>query len=402
MPKAEQVPSTTSTDSSSFVQQMSDKVTAIPSAMAEAVADKTVELAGSIAENIIDSAKAAALKQLEELLAQKQNAINVKSSLKVLMDQYNKEKSYLSELVDWYGKKSWFDKVYLGSLFFVTNAVLIAIVNSAFIYAIIANSLYYAATFLIMNDYDIKSRRDKQLYEDIVAMEADLAKSAIELNDAIEQLNNLHTAACQQNIQAADQIKTFNEQISTFDGLTKNYEETIKNLELTATTMISDHEEIVTQFQNTINAFEKPTLEITRQSTDLNSVTNELEKTNNELLTRDRELADLNQTFQAHSIALSELEEKFKAYLTTLESGTIKDEVSADKALDARDNTDNIMKKSDNLLLKIQLPKQESDDESSDDEKQWESEIIARAAKVLALVEERRITSASTSTRLVG
>lgn len=107
----------------------------------------------------------------------------------------------------------------------------------------------------------------------------------------------------------------------TIESLTKNYVESINTLEHASASLLSAHERIVEQFQLTINELGQSCLELNKQATTINSVVSELNSTNKELTTRDNELTNLNQTFKAHSMTLTGLEEKLNHHLVTMEAG---------------------------------------------------------------------------------
>ena len=329
----------------------------------------TPSIVSALATTLIEQGKAEAQQQIDKLLAQKQTTIHIKSSLKLLMERYNLEKGTLSEMVDWYGKQSWFDKTMLGMVFVATCALIGAIVNLTVVLTILSAALYYAANLMVSNEFDIKTRSNARLYQDIVEMEADLNKSATALNEAIARLNAIHATAFAQTTQSAEHINAANAQLATFAGQTTTYVETIKQLKQTTDSLKQNGEAASLQLQVVSESLATARLDATAHAGALQSVSQELNGTNTKLLERNAELLTLNQQFQANVTMLAALEAGFQAQLATLTARIAEDDAliatlraSANETLEHTVHPNNILDAIDAAMLDAELTMQANKD----------------------------------------
>ncbi len=323
---AAQTPVTTDTNEPSVMQKIADNLASIPSIMADTAFNQSASFIANVGEVVFNKLETTVSEYVNTLRTRKQNIIDMKDSLTALMANYHKEKSYIAELIDLYGKQSWLEKTNVGLTFLAIGALIGAIANLTVIFAVLASCVYITLHFLIMNDFNIKSTRDKQLYDDLVAMEVSLNTSIRELNSATAQLNAIQTASFSLNTQYDAQNVSFQNQVNTFATQTRTYTVTIAELERYQHALTTDFDAITTQFQQASAALENARVTITEQSVSLNDAASQLGETNAALTARNAELTDINQKFQSGLILIKELSTGYKVQLDRLEARVADDE----------------------------------------------------------------------------
>lgn len=314
------------------------------------------EPADYIAKKTVEYAQSEAFKYMEKLLTPQKNIVKVKSSLALLMARFNREKSYISALIDWYGQASWLDKATVGLAFLAIGTLIGAVMQLTTVFAILASALYLSLHFFIMDEFNIKTRREAQLVADIKAQEESLEQTATKLNEYIKELDSLSQKTHAQNLQFEQDIHAFKAQIKIFESQIATYKQTTIDLEAAKDALEKVNEAIKVDLNETRLSLQTTIDELNAQLTSLNVNIETLDTTNIDLVARHAELMLINQKLQASLSKMADFETRCDELLAALEVRNMDDaEISSLIPVSASDtiacivNTNAFIKESDRV-----------------------------------------------------
>lgn len=262
--------------------------------------------------------------QFAEKLRTSHNPPNtIKSTLPLLMGRYYLQRSQLDVLIDWYGKKTWLEKLAMGFLFIGGGALIGAIVHLTVLFAALASCVYLSVHFFLMEAFNTKMARENRLAEDIVAKEENIERTVTTFNGHIKTLHALNDSTSNLNAQFAGYNQQFEELINPFVTDTATYTRIAHDLEATTTRLAATIDIIKTTFNDTDLKLHAAITTMNEQAAELNANVNQLESTNAALLMRNTELMTINQAFQANLGFFTRCEE----LQTILESRVAEDEI---------------------------------------------------------------------------
>lgn len=313
-------------------------------------------MSNTIAERSVEYLKNQAIQLLNRCLEYQQFTPNKDANLPILMKRYNLEKSRLSELIDWYAELAWY-KRYLGAAAFVTVSALVgAIFNLAAVLTLLSMSIQYFIGQLIMDHYEITSRRDERFCSDIVMMEKKQAENIEILVDVAKKVNNILVELCAKNLQSAENITVFQEKISALETQTHRFLAAIRTVDEAQKLLATSNEKIAGQIQVSHCELEEARLEITRHAVDINTSTSNPLVVNEELFS-EVHVTDIHAKFQDMLDVFARFEANFQAQQKAFREGVdettdVNPTESAKETLVLKRNTDNILAKSDDLLAR--------------------------------------------------
>ena len=305
--------------------------------------------------------KLAAMKKIEELRAPRKAIIELQSSLELLMQRYEFDKSYLDKAAEWYAKSAWwYEKAGILLLLSSSSTVVGLTIGVAMapVFALLAIGIYFASTFLLMEHYNTTTRRDNRVREHFSNREAAMTDAIALLESAEQQVESIIIALCELNIKSADKLHSFEEQISLLKRQTTNYLATAQKLEQATESIVRDNEIIATHLKAANIELKKSQPDMDKQPPVLSSVINTLNENNAALSETNDDFVGVSKKMQANVTALTQLVVGFQEQLAGLkkhveenDQTSVKLQASVNETLDTNINIDNLMTESDHAIL---------------------------------------------------
>ena len=312
-----------------------------------------------------------AMKKIEELQAPRKAIIELQSSLELIMQRYEFDKSYLDKAAEWYAKTAWwYEKAGIILLLSSSGALVGLTIGAAVapVFALLAIGIYYAGTFLLMEHYNTTTRRDNRLREHFSKREEAMTDAITLLESAEQQVEAIIIALCELNIKSADKLESFEDQISSLNIQTTNYLNTVHKLETATDSIVRDNEIIASHLQAAGIEVEKARPDIEQEPGSLHSVINSLEENNAALSETSDDFVDVSKKMQTNVTSLATLVVGFQEQLIVLQKRVAeKEEVSErlhasmDETLNIHSHTDGLMRESDDAILNAEIALHEFD-----------------------------------------
>lgn len=184
-------------------------------------------------ERTLEELKSDASIQLKKILMQGKNIKKFQSNVDLLVKRYHIEDSIFDKMANQYGNLSWWIKL-LMMVAIVSLAVCIGLTCNILIVLAVVTFIFYLAFVLLFENHHIASlKKDKRIFDDIIALEDSLAESIKHINEIEESLKLVLSSLVEINIQQADDIATFKAQVIQLEEQIIKLTEIHANLEST-------------------------------------------------------------------------------------------------------------------------------------------------------------------------
>lgn len=326
---------------------------------------------GGLEEKTSEYFKNEAMKKIEELQVPRKAIIELKSSLALIMERNESDKSYLDKAAEWYAKTAWWHaKAGLILLMSSSGAFVGLTIGAAMapVFALLAIGIYYAGTFLLMEHYNTTTRRDNRLREHFSEREEAMTDAITLLESAEQHVEAIIIALCELNIKSADKLKSFEDHLSSLSIQTTDYLNAVHKLETATDSIVRDNEIIASHLQAAGIDATKSRPDIEQEPVLLHSVIKSLEEKNAALSGTSDDFVGVSKQMQTNATSLAALVVGFQEQLTVLQRRVIEkkgssDELSTpmDETLKIRSNTDGLMTESDDAILNAEFALHEFD-----------------------------------------
>lgn len=307
------------------MQDIMHEMKRLREAAGEHIANTATDMADTTAKKTAEYLMDAAIQRVQSLCEQEQAHEHVQSSLNTLMKRFN-EKSTLTEAIEWYGRKTMFQKASLGILLVGSSALVGAVFNLSALFTVLSMGIFYLANTLLTEHYDLTEHQKKELANDIEKMEQTLFESVAALKDATKKLDDIFLKMLEQRIQSAHLLKAFEVQTSTLDEQVHACLNILARLNETNATLIHEHQRVVQQLEKAHMDMEQANATILTQSTSLDTIGLKLEETHDALRKRNDELATIHTRFQDNLTLIEELKTGFSDELLILKARGLSNE----------------------------------------------------------------------------
>ena len=272
--------------------------------------------------------------QLKRLLHQGKHISKLQSNLDIIMQRHHIERSYLSQLSEWYGSKPLWIKVSLNiSVAATAAAALGAIFNLAAILGAVVGTLYLGITYLLQNDYDITQARDQRLKEDIQQMEEELASTVEHLSELEDSLKAVFTSLCELNCHMADDILSFEKKIVGLQENIDRFNGVIKNLEETNTALSQTNETMKSQFEQTRANLDETNQALSDESDELEEINLGFDRTQQRLGADHAAMVRVTESFHSSTQHLTAFAETLQTIIPKLQEQSTKSQASHEALL---------------------------------------------------------------------
>ena len=295
-----------------------------------------------------------ALKKIDELRVPRRTIVELQSSLELIMQRYEFDKSYLDKAAEWYAKTAWWYETAGILLLWTASGAMVGLTIGAAIapvFALLAIGIYFATTFLLMEHYTTTTRRDKRLREHFSTCDETIIEAITLLESAEKQVENILISLCELNIKSADKLKSFEEQIATLTVQSTTYLETIQKLETATDSIARDNEIIARHLQSAA-------VELEKEPAKLNTVINTLKENHTAVSVTSDDCVGISKKMQTNVTSLAHIVIGFQEQLTILKQRVVVDEqiseklqASANETLDTNIDIDKLMRDSAEALL---------------------------------------------------
>ena len=266
-----------------------------------------------------------------DFLATKKSIDDMQSDMDELKRLYNCEKSYFTQLCEWFNSNSWYETAELSVLFVLGSSLVGACLNMAILFGAVSIIIFYLATSILMQHYLITSERERCLFEGINDLQIKLAESIDYIAEIIIKLQDMQKNLFLINIQAEESINYFKDHVSTLD---KQIEILVKNtLELNQAqdALMQENKKLNEQLSASAQEISDANATIKEQTRALSDVRSQFEDTNRHLLAKNDEIKALHAGVQLHIEQMGELEKAYKDHLSFFQA----DDISCDKIVPA-------------------------------------------------------------------
>lgn len=234
------------------------------------------EIASTVAQKTAETLIANAKSQLNHLFEQKNQFVEMKSSLDGLMQRYNLNNSYLNQAAFWYGNKGWFNKLGTGALFVGASALFGAVIQLSALFTVLALTLHYAVTFVLQNHYETTASQQLMLAEDINKIEERVSVSISAFNKAQVELKQTLKLLSQHNIDMAENVSSLLTQITTLNEQNNQFKEAVAKLERLTHSLVANEGNINAGIQKAGDNTQSISNELTQQALKINEINGKL------------------------------------------------------------------------------------------------------------------------------
>lgn len=294
------------------------------------------EIASTVAQKTAETLITNAKSQLNHLFEQKNQFIEMKSSLDGLIQRYNLNNSYLNQAAFWYGNKSWFNKFGTGALFVAASALIGAVIQLSALFTVLALTLHYAVTFILKNHYEATASQQLMLAEDINKIEARVNVSINAFNKAQIELKQTLKLLSQHNIDMAENAAALETQITTLNEQNSQFKDAIAQLEQLTNSLLANLRAINGGIQKAGDDLQSINNELTQQTLKINGIKNKLSDHEKSVGSRADALVTLNGEWlknlkQLENLEAIVLQHLNKPHNTDITPKPLKPETNADQ-----------------------------------------------------------------------
>lgn len=189
-----------------------------------------------LTEKVIETTTASLYRKTEDqlkiLLSQSDQIGAVKSNFDLLIQRYSLEKSYLDQAAEWYGCKTWWNKLKLVIYSIGASTLIGAWFTSLFCSFLCAIIVYNLVSYILQNHFRLCSIRASRLNEDISKMEKRLVEQVDKLNKIEGELRNTFILIVQDQQRTCEDNLALESIVDEITAQTKKQREIIESLQI--------------------------------------------------------------------------------------------------------------------------------------------------------------------------
>lgn len=155
--------------------------------------------------------------QLENILTQEQIVREYQSSVTIILNRLQRNRSFFDNISFSYASMRWWSKPIIFILVSLTSVAMGYLLNLLLVLPLVVFFIYVLCICLFENHYHSCQHRDIQLQDDIQRFEASLAEAVEHLLEIEQQLKSVIASLCKLNLQQLDNVSYFKRQVDDLE-----------------------------------------------------------------------------------------------------------------------------------------------------------------------------------------
>lgn len=246
------------------------------------------------------------LQKLKELTDREINRLNnerrtmqeAHSNLDLLLKRYNLEKSYFSQISNWYGSKAWWVKILLFILLVAISVGVGFLCHAPITFVSITAASYMFFAFFFINHYKITQQQTQRLCEDIIELEKTLHETIKHFNDLSNSLNLIMISSHELNAQMLNETQSLQENIKILNEQIEKYKLIIDDLTVVKESLINTTTKVKENLSTGDKQYQECSIILKDQSSQIISVCDSIKISQESLKNDSQELLDMIDKYQ--------------------------------------------------------------------------------------------------------